>query len=144
LSNGTTIYWDGRSDAGSIVQSGQYYVEVHSVDGNGGTTTVTEQVSVQGADTSNLIVAQPNVLDISKGITSTTFTANSATSLTLRAYIYTIAGELVTTVDGTPGQNTVNWNAAGLASGIYIAVIDARDSQGGLVGHQTLKVKVIH
>jgi fimbrial isopeptide formation D2 family protein len=144
LSNGTTIIWDGRSDAGSFVQTGQYYVEVHSLDGTGGTTTVTEEVSVQGADTSNLLAAQPNVLDTAKGITSTTFVANSTTSLTLHATIYTIAGERVATLDGPAGQNTVNWNAQGLASGIYIAVVTAKDATGNFMGRQTLKVLILH
>jgi hypothetical protein len=126
------------------VQTGQYFVEVHSADGTGNDTTVTEQVSVQGAETSNLLVAQPNVLDATKGITSTTFTANSTTSLTLRATIYTVAGERVAALDGPAGQNTVFWSAQGLASGIYIAVVTAKDSQGGLVSRQLLKVMILH
>ena len=143
LSNGTTILWDGRSDSGTFVQSGQYYVEVHSVDGNGGTTTVTEQISVQAADSPNIVMAQPNILDATKGITGTTFTA-ATSGLTLRAYIYTVAGERVATLDGQAGQSNVYWNASGLASGIYIAVVTAKDSKGGLLSQQTLKVKVVH
>ncbi len=144
LSNGTSIVWDGRSDSGSFVQPGQYYVEVHSVDGNGGTTTLTEKVSVVGADSVNLITAQPNILDGTKGITSTTFTANSPASLTLRTYVYTIAGERVATLDGQTGQNTVYWNALGLASGLYIAMVEAKDAAGNLAGRQTLKVMILH
>ena len=37
LSNGTTVMWEGRGDNGSIVQTGQYFIEVHSKDGVGGT-----------------------------------------------------------------------------------------------------------
>ena len=143
LSSGTTIIWDGRSDSGTFVQTGQYYVEVHSVDGNGGTTTITEQVSVQAADSPNLILARPNILDATKGITGTIFTA-ATTNLTLRAYIYTVAGERVATLDGLAGQSNVIWNASGLASGIYIAVVDAKDPVGNLVDHQLLKLLILH
>ena len=143
LSNGTTIIWDGRSDSGTFVRTGQYYVEVHSVDGTGGTTTFTEKVSVQAADVPNIVLAQPNILDATKGITGTMFTA-ATTNLTLRAYIYTVAGERVATLDGLVGQSNVYWNASGLASGIYIAVVDAKDTAGNLVDHQTLKVLFLH
>ena len=143
LSNGTTIIWDGRSDAGTFVQTGQYFVEVHSVDGKGGTTTVTEQVSVQAADVPNLVLAQPNILDAKKGVLGTTFTA-ATTNLTLRVYIYTVAGERVATLDGLAGQSNVYWNVSGLASGIYIAVVDAKDPGGNLVAHQTVKVLILH
>ena len=88
-----------------------------------------------GADTNNLIVAQPNVPDAMKGITGRTFTANSTAGLTLRAYIYTIAGERLATLEGSVGQNTVTWKVSGIASGIYIAAVDAKDSQSGLVSH---------
>ena len=143
LSSGTTVAWDGRGDSGVFVQNGQYYVEVHSADGHGGDTTVTEKVSVQGADDGMQVVAQPNVLDASKGITDTTFTVNGGLSLTLGVKLYTVAGERVAVLEGPAGQDSVNWNASGLASGVYLAVVEAKDAQGGLALRQIVKVLII-
>ena len=38
--------WDGRSDAGTLVSSGQYFIEIHSEDGISGSTTITKRVTV--------------------------------------------------------------------------------------------------
>ena len=82
-------------------------------------------------------------MDATKGVTGTIFTAATA-NLTLRVHIYTVAGERVATLDGLAGQSNVYWNASGLASGIYIAVVDAKDASGNLVDHQTVKVLILH
>ena len=144
LSSGTTVIWNGMSDSGNFVQSGQYYVEVHSSDGKGGDSTVTKQVSVIGIETTGIILAEPNILDSTKGNTSTTFTAYSTQPLSLNACLYTVAGERVAILDGPIGQGTVKWNAVGFASGIYIAVVTAKDSNGGLAFRRILKVALLH
>jgi hypothetical protein len=58
--------------------------------------------------------------------------------------IYDMAGELVkrSTV-GSAGSDSAVWDASGVASGMYFAVVDALNSQGGLVGRQNLKIVVI-
>ena len=144
LSNGTTLVWDGRSDSGSFVQGGQYFVEVHSADGQGGDTTVTEQVSVMGADVTGTVIAMPNILDKTKGNTTTTFTVNTPQTVTLKVNIYTIAGERVAILEGQAGQGTATWNASGLASGMYLAVVNAKDANGAFVSQQILKILIIH
>jgi hypothetical protein len=146
LSNGTTVAWDGKGDNGSIVQTGQYFIEVHSKDGVGGETTVIKQLSVMAADpnTAGTIMVQPNVIDATKGILGTTFKANSSLTLTLKVSLYTLAGELTKAVAGTPDTGAVYLSASGLASGIYLAVVDSIDAQGRAIDKKILKVLVRH
>jgi hypothetical protein len=144
LSNGTTVIWNGTSDNGTYVQSGEYLVEVHTTNGTGGEETVVKQVIVNDRNTAQgagTVTAWPNVL---KGSSlTTTFNSNSSLSLTLEVSIYTVAGELVTKIVGQPGTNQATWNASGLASGVYLAVVDLDNSNGNSMGRQTLKVALI-
>ena len=145
LSNGVTLMWDGKSDEGNFVGTGQYYFEIHSTDGQS-SSVINEtvivlnngQTGVQGA------YAQPNILKISDGITATTFHVNSTLNLNVNAIIYTIAGELVYKVPSAGANSTRPWNASGYASGLYIAVVEARDpSTNGLVSRQTTRFLII-
>ncbi len=144
MNNGTTLVWDGKGDSGAYVQQGQYLMEVHTVDGAGGQTTVTEQLSVQAADLSGLggVIAKPNVIDFSKGITGTTLAVNG--NVTLHVGIYTMAGELARTAEGPAGTGQVTWDASGLASGLYLAVVDLMDGQGRTLDQKVLKILVRH
>ena len=147
LSTGATLVWDGRSDAGAFVQSGQYFVEIHSLNGAGADATVTKQVAVQAADILGgvgAITARPNVVDLTKGNGDVSFASSSTMGLTLRAGVYTTAGELTGIVEGGQGTGTINLNASKLASGLYLVIIEAGDSNGGFVAHQILKMVVIH
>jgi flagellar hook assembly protein FlgD len=147
LSNGTTVTWDGTGDNGNIVANGQYLVEVHTVDGNGGETVLTAQVAVLGGHSGNVatIQAEPNVLTRATGYT-TTIVDNSGLNLTLTVHLYTTAGELVfqKTQTGNPGSGQVTLDASGLASGLYLATVDAVNAKGGIVDHSILKIAVFH
>ena len=146
LSNGTTLVWNGMSDNGSIVQSGQYFVEITSADGQGGNTIIAQRISVLDGAAHNgmgAVFAQPNSLDSANGFT-TTFRDTTGESLTLTVHIYTIAGELAALVNGQAGTNAAPWNASNLASGLYLAVIDSVDANGGIVNHKTIKLLVVH
>jgi hypothetical protein len=146
LSNGTTVVWDGTGDGGTYVQSGQYLVEVHTVDGKGGEETVVKEVSVDDRNSAagaGVVTAWPNRLTASNGALTTTFHSNSSQSLTLGVSIYTVAGERVTGLTGSAGTNQATWNASGIASGLYLAVVDLTDSNGTQLGKQTLKVLVL-
>ena len=146
LSNGATVVWDGKSDNGTFVQSGQYFVEVHTSDGQGGQATVVREISVQDANAHNgieRVVAQPNLLNTANGFIST-LTSNTSMVLTLKAFIYTTAGELVTVIDGAVGSNNVKWDASKVVSGLYIAVVEERDAKNGLVSRQIQKLIVVH
>ncbi|HTC20486.1 MAG TPA: hypothetical protein VK859_06550, partial [bacterium] len=147
LGNGITIVWDGESDTGQFVQNGQYLVEVHNQDGTGGGAAIIEQVSVEDRNNSagvGVVTAWPNLLRASNGPPVTTFHSDSAFSLTLRASIYTVAGEKVKDISGSPGSNEALWDATGLASGLYLAVVQETDSDGDLLSTQVVKVAIIH
>ncbi|HEY5037836.1 MAG TPA: hypothetical protein VIJ93_02070, partial [bacterium] len=147
LSNGTTVSWDGKSDGGSFVQSGQYFIEVHTKDGQGAETIVTKQVSVQDVNVTlgiGTVIAQPNTVDPTSLSTVVTFKSNSALTLTLRVSLYTTAGEFVQQVEGPVGQNQAAWDTANVASGLYLAVVEVRYAAGGLANRQILKVVIIH
>ena len=73
LNNGTTIVWDGTGDNGTVVASGQYFIEVSEQDGQGAETILTAHVMVM-SDTANAgmgtITARPNLMNPTTGITS--------------------------------------------------------------------------
>jgi hypothetical protein len=145
LSNGTTVVWDGKSDTGSIVQNGQYFVEIHSLDGQGGDTIIDERISVlDGNNGMGPVFAKPNILNSANGF-STTFVDTTAATLTLSVRIYTTAGELAAPViNGAAGTNEASWTATGLASGLYIAVVESLNPAGGIADQKVLKLVVLH
>ncbi len=70
LSNGTTVVWNGQNDTGSIVQSGQYFVEIHSVDGEGGDSVIDQRISVLDGNLNTgigTVLAKPNILTSANG-----------------------------------------------------------------------------
>ncbi len=142
LSNGTTVVWDGRTDNGSLAVNGQYFVEVHTVDGLGGQTVVTEKVAVISSEDSGLglVSAWPNLLE--KGVSQTTLKSNSSLNLNLAVSLYTVAGELVKNIPQTPGANQATLDLSKMASGLYIAAVNLTDSSGRWVGRQFLKIMV--
>jgi hypothetical protein len=129
------------------VQSGQYLIEIHTLDGKGGETVITQQVSVLGNNRGNVgtLQAEPNVLTRATG-TTTNIMDNSGLALTLTVHLYTTAGELISqkTTMGVAGSSQVTLNVSGLASGLYLAVVDGVNAKGGVVDHQTLKIAVFH
>jgi hypothetical protein len=55
-----------------------------------------------------------------------------------------MAGELAAKpANGTVGANSVTWDATGLASGMYLGVVEGLNPQGGLVLRQIVKVVVV-
>jgi len=145
LSSGATVVWDGRSDAGNFVQSGQYFIEVHTADGQGAQTTVVREIAVIDSDALRgieRVAAVPNVLNEANGYRAV-FTSATALPLTLRASIYTLAGELVGSITGLAGTNSVTWDASNVVSGLYLAVVEQVDDEGRLVSRQVQKIAVI-
>jgi hypothetical protein len=142
--NGTSVVWDGTSDSGAIVTNGDYLVNVHWTDGSGGEEEVSKGVIVQrgnSAVTNGNVYAAPNIL---KGVGSTTVMANSTTPLTLTVSLYDVTGELVKRpVTGAIGSNQVTLDASGLASGLYLAVVDLADGNGHFIQQQTTKIVVL-
>jgi hypothetical protein len=72
-----------------------------------------------------------------------TFTSN-VPGLTLNVRVYDTAGELVLRqAPGMPGTSGAQWDAAGKASGLYFAVVDSYNAQGGLIGYKILKIVIV-
>ncbi len=141
--NGTSVVWDGTSDVGAVVTNGDYLIEVHWTDGKGGEEVVSKGVIVERGNspvTNGNVYAAPNIL---KGVSSTTVMVNSTTAMTLTVSLYDTAGELVKRpVTGESGTNQVSLDASGLASGLYLAVVDLTDVNGHLIQKQTTKIVV--
>ncbi len=149
LNNGTTEIWNGQADDGAIVPTGRYFVVVHSQDGLGGELVVTRLVTVMSENAEQglgNLTALPNIVNASSpGGYNVTFTTHSSQTMTLTYRIYDIAGELVSSrITGPAGMNIAVWDASLVASGCYLAVVEALNLQGGWVGRKTLKVVVVH
>ncbi len=140
--NPVTLVWDGTNDSGAKVTDGVYEVQVHWNSGQGEQTDITREITVTGGGHSNTVIAEPNILTPANS--TAYFTVQSTSSYTLKARIYTVAGELVKMVTGGSGANQVSWNSNGLSSGLYIAVIEVRGANGGLIQRQIVKVSVLH
>jgi len=140
-----TLVWDGTNNSATVVSPGTYTIQLHWDNGQGGTTDISRTVIViAGGGTSGEVVAEPNVLQT--GQMTTTFNGIGIINATaLNVKIYTIAGQLIpVNLVQTPGMPIAEWNAAGFASGIYIAVVQAQNSNGGIIQTQTLKILVLH
>jgi len=138
-----TLVWDGSGDSGALVSPGEYQVQVHWTDGNGGTSDVTRTIMVlPSAGVSGIAMARPNVLNPAKGMVTTFDASGVSNASSLKIRIYTTTGELVRTI--TSASTQVPWDASGVASGIYIANIEIDNASGGMINRQFLKVLVAH
>ena len=142
--DGLTLTWDGRTDTGSTVSNGQYMLEVHWADGSGD-TVITRDVVVLGSGSSpagGRVYAYPQIL--TGGDTTTVFKINTP-SLTLIVTMYDLAGERIEApFSGPPGSSAAPWNSAGVASGLYFAVVKIVDGNGLFVDRQVTKIIVKH
>jgi flagellar hook assembly protein FlgD len=148
LNTGITLDWDGTSDKGSVVQGGQYYIEINSTDGKGSSSELTQTIVVMGGGASGIqsMAASPNELTFANGTTSTRFKVKASMTVSVEATIYTVAGERVATVENDPTNPNESqvWDANGHASGLYIAIITARDpATNGIISRQTSKFLII-
>jgi hypothetical protein len=117
---------------------------VHWEDGAGSTSDISRGfLVIGGGRVSDAVQAAPNRLDSTNGY-ATTLTIASAQAYSLSLRVYTLAGELVDQRDGAMGANSVGWDATDKASGLYLAVVEAKAPAGGVVQRQILKLLVIH
>jgi hypothetical protein len=101
-------------------------------------------VVVMAGGSSGTVLAEPNVLT-SQSTMITNFNGMGITNASVvNAKVYTIAGELVQSIQGGAGTASAQWNATGMASGVYIVAIEVQDVNGGILEHQLLKVLVLH
>jgi flagellar hook assembly protein FlgD len=140
-----TLTWDGTNNQGTVVTPGSYTVQLNWDDGQGQTTDISRTVIVTGGGgATGTVLAEPNVLEPSQTLT-TTFNGTGVTNAwTVNVKIYTIAGQMVTSLQGAPGMQSAQWTATGIASGLYFAVVEVQDANGGVIEHQTLKLLVLH
>jgi hypothetical protein len=147
LGNGATLVWNGQNDQGAFVQAGQYFLEVHSYDGQGGETTITQQVSVVGdLEHSGLgpLTIQPNILNSTNGYQAL-FTVPAVSGWSLVVRVYTVAGELAPVPMTLQPSGALLMDGSNLASGVYIAQIEAHASNGGgLIQQKLSKFLVLH
>lgn len=140
---GLNLQWDGRNDAGRVVQNGHYEVEVNYIDGRGGSETVSLGVVVQEAGKGPLedaVTASSNLL--TGGQTTTTIQVARPEPYDMRVSLYNVAGELISskTVNSS-GTNQATLNFSGLSSGLYFAIIDLYETgTGRFILRKTLKV----
>jgi flagellar hook assembly protein FlgD len=143
LSNGVPVVWDGRNDAGAIVGTGNYFVEVHSNDGRGAESRMTDTVTVQAQDRESglgKLMAWPNVVG-GLGPSRVVFHTDSGLTMVLTVRVYTVSGELVGMAGPGPA-GTVGWETRDVASGLYLAVVEARTPAGGFLLQRILKIVV--
>jgi len=140
-----TLSWDGTSDSGGFVTPGNYILSVHFAQGVGTSQVISRIVQVKGGETNGdgTVTACPNILTNAQGGVKTTFKLASPQPYTLRTQIYDTAGEMVAVVQGDPGTNQAAWDATGMASGFYIAVVELINSNGNTSARQRLKIVVI-
>lgn len=143
LSDGTTLTWDGRASDGSLVTNGLYYLEVFSQSGSDGEEVLTENVTVVNNGRSGQgVFAYPNPWH--SGDPPITFQCSSPQPLTLKVWIYDAAGEKVDLLEGPAGTSQAVLDNKTPASGVYIALVEARDANGNLDGRQALKIVIKH
>lgn len=141
-----TLTWDGTNNEGDIVTPGVYTIEVHWDNGSGSTSDITRDIVVMGSyGVFGTVVARPNVLNNENGWVTTFDGTGVQNAWQLKVNIYTISGQLVKSLESPAGQPLIGWDTStGYASGLYIAVAQVNNSQGGLVSRQKLKVLMMH
>jgi uncharacterized repeat protein (TIGR01451 family) len=140
-----TLTWDGTNNSATVVTPGSYTIQIHWDNGQSYTTDISRTVLVvPTGGSSGTVVAEPNVLEPSATLT-TTFNGTGVTNAWMvNVNIYTIAGQRVTSISGTPGSATAQWTASGIASGLYFAAVEVENASGGVIERQTLKLLVLH
>jgi uncharacterized repeat protein (TIGR01451 family) len=149
LGSGRSFTWDGRGDSGSILTSGTYFIEIKSEPENQDREEVVLPITIQGNNANGItgVVMGPNPIHLDQTTQAKFFVnpgGSAFDSVTVR--IYTIAGELMTTLQNVPGNPAlVVWDlsAARIASGEYLAVVEM-NLNGGIIGRKIVKAVVIH
>jgi hypothetical protein len=139
-----TLVWDGTNNSGTDVTPGVYTVNCHWSQGSTNFQNIIRSVVVMGGITNTTVVARPNVLNAANGMITTFDGSGVANAYLIQVKLYTIAGELIQSLSSPAGTPEVNWNAAGFASGVYIAAVNIQNAAGGNIGVQRLKVLVLH
>jgi hypothetical protein len=140
---GSVIFqWDGRTESGGWAGPGYYLIQAHWENGLG-SQDLYRGVVVTGSAGNEKALVQPNILRPGSGTDTAAFSVVSGGNWTLKTTLFTLAGERLAEAEGDPNANSVLWKARGVASGLYLALVEARKDDGALF-RETLKVLVIH
>jgi hypothetical protein len=146
LGNGETLTWDGTDDQGAIVTNGHYDVEIHYEDGTGGDQVITRGLLVESTGRTHpndMVYAKPNLMTWRTGY-QTTLAVDSADTYTFQVKVYDVAGELLKDVPVKPnGTNQVKADFSDQATGMYFAMVELVNPQGGVAKRQALKIVVV-
>jgi hypothetical protein len=129
FSAGDSVDWDGSNGQGQPVQPGTYLIKVSQQDAGGTRKDFTQSVTVlravQGIFDSALACPNPaGRLDSSLSVVL----KNLAPGATAEGEAYSLAGERVGSLRWVQAQGALVWELSqGLASGIYIIRVEARD-----------------
>jgi len=140
-----TLTWDGTNNSSSLVTPGVYTIEVHWNNGSGQTSDISREIIVMpGSNTIGVAVARPNVLNEANGMITTFDATGVQNAYSIKVQVYTMTGQLIQTLTSSQGLPQTQWNASGMASGIYIAVMEIDNSSGGMLNRQRLKILLLH
>ena len=149
MGSGRSFTWDGRGDSGAILTSGTYFIEIKSEPENQEHLEIVRPITIQNNNANGIagVVMGPNPIHLDK-TTLGTFYINPGGSAFdgVNVKIYTIAGELMTSFENVPGNPAMAvWDLSrgGVASGMYLAVVEMHWN-GGIIGRKIVKVMVVH
>ena len=149
LGSGRDFTWDGRGDNGQILTTGEYFIEIKSSVANQPDQEIVLSLHIDdsaASDVGNMVLA-PNPINLNQTTKAVFMLGNLSAQVThTQVRIYTIAGELMTTLQNDPGNPaSVTWNLGGssIASGTYLAVVEFR-SNSGILSRKIIKAIVFH
>ncbi len=139
-SNGFTLYWDGRTDAGSLAPTGTYTIRLcnsndTTVNNYSGTVQMTNLGEPSAAGS---LMASPNPAAVGTAVQIQAINCGTS-ALTLNLQLYNSGNTLVETVAGSAASNVALLSTAGLPAGNYTVQVAVYDNEG-YTGTQTLNL----
>jgi hypothetical protein len=124
------VIWDGKGGQGQALSSGSYLIKVTQSDHNGKTTYTDTVALIQpNVNVFGWAAAAPNPVRSGSGSVLVSL-QGGATGLSVWGEVYNLAGEHVATLSEEPGAS-LRWSIKpGIASGVYLLQVNARDAQG--------------
>jgi hypothetical protein len=136
------VMWDGKGSNGQALSNGNYVVKVTQSGSNGKTTYADSVALLQpNTDVFSWVAAAPN--PVRSGTNSVMLSLQGAApGVSAWGEAYNLAGERVGSLS-VDSSGVLRWDIrAGIASGVYLLRVTARDGQGRLKS-VTVKVSVL-
>jgi len=138
LGESSMTSWDVRGEDGRILPSGVYHVVVRYRSSEGEDVTLSQNITVVGNDPSDALAfsCSPNPARIPGEMQFVVSVSGQAPPSPTRIRIYSISSELVRVLAVENGR--ANWDlmtpsGRPVASGVYIAVLEATNSNGEIL-----------